>query len=138
MTAPWLKPLPIAPDPEPVPAETPSPAFIWWKVLNAFVDRTLAKIKQTDAVVWLVLFRNSTGGNVTISQARIATLTGLGLRTVEGAIRRLKQAGLVRVERRGNNLKGIGSTYRLRGRIREVEAGENRCAYPHVGADCTY
>jgi DNA-binding transcriptional ArsR family regulator len=92
---------------------------------------------STRTAVWLVLFRNSTGGSVTISQARIAALTGLGLRTVEGAIRRLKKAGLVTIERKGNNLKGVGSTYRLRARVREVETGVDGSANPHVDVGCT-
>lgn len=83
-------------------------------VLNTFVDCTLATLPRTDALVWLVLFRDSHGQTAKSAQAYIAGRSGLCVRTVKAAIKRLRAAGLVDVVRRGGFRRGI-SVYKVYG-----------------------
>lgn len=81
--------------------------------LNSFVDCSLATILRTDALVWLVLFRDTRDGVARTAQSYIARRAGLCKRTVSTAVRRLEQAGLLDVVHRGGFRRGI-STYRIR------------------------
>ena len=40
-----------------------------WKTLNTFVDITAASLPQSDALVWLVLFRDTQGNVATTAQS---------------------------------------------------------------------
>ena len=80
---------------------------------NTFVDYTLATIPRTDALVWLVLFRDAHGGTAKSAQAYIARRAGLGKRTVGMAVKRLERAGLLDVLHRGGLNRGL-SIYRSR------------------------
>jgi len=82
-------------------------------MLNTFVDCTLATILRTDALVWLVLFRDARGDTAKSAQAYIARRAGLGKRTVGMAIGRLERAGLLDVLHRGGLNRGL-SIYRIR------------------------
>lgn len=82
-------------------------------MLNTFVDRVMATLPRTDALVWLVLYRDVHGETAKTAQAYIANRAGLCKRTVYAAIRRLRQAGLLDVVYQGGLNRGI-SIYRLR------------------------
>ena len=82
-------------------------------MLNTFVDGTLATLPRTDALVWVVLFRDVRGETAKSAQTYIAKRSGLGKRTVGMAIKRLERAGLVDVVHRGGLNRGL-SIYRIR------------------------
>jgi DNA-binding transcriptional ArsR family regulator len=83
-------------------------------VLNAFVDFTLADLSRAEAVVWLVLFRDTRDGTARTSYDDLARRAGLNRRNVGRAIRRLERLGLVKVVHRGGMRRGV-SRYRVRG-----------------------
>ena len=80
---------------------------------NSFVDFTLAKLKRNELAVWFVLFRDTKpDGTARTSQADLARRVGANIRTVQRAIRRLTDKGLLQVVYRGS--LGCGaSTYRV-------------------------
>jgi CRP-like cAMP-binding protein len=83
-------------------------------LLNSFVDVTLRELSGAEAKVWLVLFRDAQkDGTVRASQTDIARRSGLTVRAVKKAIRRLKSQGLIQVLRQGRLNVGP-SQYRLR------------------------
>lgn len=81
-------------------------------MFNTFVDRTLATLPRTDALVWLVLYRDAYGGTARSAQAYIAQRSGVCVRTVKTAIRRLIEAGLLEVVHQGGLNRGL-SIYRV-------------------------
>ena len=84
-------------------------------VINAFVDFALRRVLRSDAVVWLVLWRDTKpDGLARTSGADMARRTGLHVSTVKRAVRRLRRAGLLVVVRRGS-LRSGPSVYRVRG-----------------------
>ncbi|MEI7837554.1 MAG: helix-turn-helix domain-containing protein, partial [Planctomycetota bacterium] len=82
-------------------------------MLNTFVDCTMATLPRTDALVWIVLFRDVHGDTAKSAQAYIADRAGVCRRTVKTAIKRLTAAGLVDVVHRGGLNRGL-SIYRIR------------------------
>ena len=82
-------------------------------MLNEFVDCTMAKVPRTDALVWLVLFRDARGALAKSGQGYIAKRAGVCLRTVKTSIRRLQRAGLLDVVHQGGLNRGV-SIYRIR------------------------
>ena len=84
-----------------------------FRMLNTFVDRTMATILRSDALVWIVLFRDARGDTTRVAQAYIANRAGLCRRTVGTAIKRLERAGLLDVVYRGGLNCGL-SVYRIR------------------------
>jgi len=80
---------------------------------NTFVDCTMATLPRTDALVWLVLFRDAHGGIAKSAQAYIGRRAGVCVRTVKAAIKRLVRAGLVDILHRGGPNRGW-SIYRIR------------------------
>lgn len=81
-------------------------------MLNTFVDSILSTIPKTDALVWLVLFRDTYGDTAKSAQAYIADRAGVCKRTVYTAIKRLKRAGFLEVVYQGGLNRGL-SVYRL-------------------------
>jgi DNA-binding MarR family transcriptional regulator len=84
-----------------------------FQMLNAFVDGTMADLTRAELAVWLVLFRDTRNGVAAISQENIARRSGCNRRTVNRALRRLEQLGLVKLVYRGG-LNGTVSRYRVR------------------------
>ena len=78
-----------------------------WAMLNGFVDFTAASLSQTDALVWLVLFRDAKGKTATTAQTYIASRLKISRRTVVRSLDRLKKLGLITVVRRGGFNRGI-------------------------------
>jgi len=92
-------------------------------VLNMFVDCTLATLPRTDALVWMVLFRDAHGGTAKSAQAYIGRRAGVCVRTVKAAIKRLVLAGLVDVLHRGGLNRGL-SIYRIRPLAQDSDRGK--------------
>jgi predicted transcriptional regulator len=78
-----------------------------WAMLNGFVDFTAASLSQTDALVWLVLFRDAKGKMATTAQTYIASRLKISRRTVVRSLDRLKKLGLITVVRRGGFNRGM-------------------------------
>lgn len=71
-------------------------------VINAFADFTLAKLDRADIAVWLLLWRDTKpNGVAVVSQADLARRAGTSTRTVERALGKLRDLGLVKMVRRG-------------------------------------
>jgi hypothetical protein len=92
-------------------------------MMNTFVDCTLATLPRTDALVWLVLFRDAHGGTAKSAQAYIAERAGVCVRTVKTAIKRLARAGLLDVLHRGGLHRGL-SIYRIRSLAQVSDRGK--------------
>lgn len=80
--------------------------------LNQFIDETLATLCRGDIAVWLILYRDTRNGTARTSQADIARRSGLSVRGVAKAMRRLEKRGLLRVVYRGGLNRGA-SRYRV-------------------------
>lgn len=113
----------IPPSPPPQPTRTkgasPKPQrrnrSERFAVLNAFVDFGIADAKLTpaEALVWLVLFRDTKGdGTARTAQADIARRAGLDVRTVRRAVASLQTKGMIETVCRGRLNVGP-STYRV-------------------------
>ncbi len=84
-------------------------------VLNSFADCGARSVDTTAQACWWILYRETKpNGLARVSQARIAECVGLGRVAVNRALKRLEQAKLLTVVRRGG-LHGGPSTYRVYG-----------------------
>lgn len=82
-------------------------------VLNAFVDMGMADLTPAEALVWLVLFRDTKAeGTARTAQADIARRAGLDVRTVRRAVASLDAKGMLRTLHRGR-LNAGPSIYRV-------------------------
>ncbi len=81
-----------------------------FQALNSFVDRTLASLTPAEALVWLVIYRDTRGDAATVSLRSIANRAGRTLRAVRLAVKTLERKGLLRVVKRGRFRRGT-STY---------------------------
>ena len=96
-------------------------------MLNSFVDCTLATLPRTDALVWLVLFRDAHGDTAKSAQAYIASRAGVCKRTVGAAVKRLAALGLLVVIHQGGLNRGL-SIYRLRSLAQDRAQAQTICA----------
>lgn len=84
-----------------------------FKVLNTFVDHTMAGIPGRDALAWLVLYRDTKpDGLARASVAHIARRMGCSRSTAKRSLSRLKALRLVEVVQQGGKDKGP-NTYRV-------------------------
>jgi len=81
-------------------------------VLNGFVDCSMTGLGKADIATWLVLFRDTRNGSVSISQANIARRAGVSDRAVRTAIEKLVGNGLLTVLVQGGLNRGV-SRYRV-------------------------
>jgi hypothetical protein len=80
---------------------------------NAFVDFTMRDLPRAEALVWLVLFRDTKpDGLVRTSQADLARRVGAHVCTIKRAVPALRARGLLTVVFRGSLRRGP-STYRV-------------------------
>ena len=84
-----------------------------FEMLNAFVDEGLRGLAPSEAVVWLILYRDAKpSGLARTAIDDIAQRGGLGRRTVLRALKALEAKRMLRVVRRGGLNRGP-SSYRL-------------------------
>lgn len=84
-----------------------------FRVLNAFVDLSIAGLTRNEIAVWLILYRDTREDVARTSQADMARRAGVSDRTIRRVIRTLEHRGLLKILRRG----GIGrgpSAYQVR------------------------
>ena len=83
-----------------------------FELLNWFVDAAMQECSAPEGLAWLVLYRHTRKGTVTISQRSIARHAGLSQRTVVNAIRGLVEKGFLVVITPGQKDR-TPATYRL-------------------------
>lgn len=83
-------------------------------VVNAFIDFGMRELPRDEALVWLILWRDTDAETNTAqtSCASMATRAGCSVRHVKRVVKRLESRGLLRVERRGGINRG-SSLYRV-------------------------
>ena len=80
--------------------------------LNTFVDCTTGGLSRSEALTWLVLYRDTRDGTARTSAADVARRIGTTRRTAIGAIGRLRNRGLLTQVYRGGLNRGP-SIYRV-------------------------
>ncbi len=96
-------------------AVTNKPKGARWGHLNGFVDVTLRDLTPAEVRVWLVLFRDTKpDGTARTGQTDIAARTGLSVRMVKKALKKLIGRDIVKVLLRGR-LNSGPSVYKVRG-----------------------
>jgi hypothetical protein len=84
-----------------------------FKVLNTFIDFTMGSLSRGEALVWLVLYRDTKAdGTATTSVADLARRIGAYPSTVKRAVKALHGAGLLTLIYRGS-LRHGPSKYRV-------------------------
>jgi hypothetical protein len=83
-----------------------------WLTLNTFVDRVARHLDPHEVAVWVVVFRWTQDDTADIRIADIASRTGKSTRTVQRAVDRLVDVGLLERLRRGTR-QGGPTRYRL-------------------------
>lgn len=84
-----------------------------FRVLNAFVDCTLAGLSRNEIAVWLILFRDERNGAARTGQNDLARRAGISARSVRRGLEGLRQRGLVQRVYQGGVGRGV-SVYRIR------------------------
>lgn len=84
-----------------------------FRVLNNFVDFTLAELSRAEIAVWLILYRDTRDGTARTGMAEIARRAGCTRRNVVRAVQRLEKLGLLKVVHRGGFRRGA-SRYRVK------------------------
>lgn len=93
-----------------------------WKMLNTFIDTTASSLSKTDAMVWMVLFRDTQGKVATTAQSYIASRLNISRRTVVRSLDRLKRLGLINIVSNGG-LNGRMNKYIVQALI----PGQDEC-----------
>lgn len=85
-----------------------------YDLLDAFVDFDMGGITPAEALVWVVLYRDTDPltNTARVSCERIAARVGRSVRQVKRLLKKLADRGLIRVERRGGLNRGA-TTYRV-------------------------
>jgi hypothetical protein len=83
-----------------------------FRVLNGFVDCSIAGLSRVELATWLILYRDTRNGTAATSQADIARRAGCSVRGIQKAIGKLiDKRLLIRIYRGGLN-RGL-SRYRV-------------------------
>jgi AraC-like DNA-binding protein len=84
-----------------------------FRVLNSFVDFTLAELSRAEIAAWLILYRDTRDGSARTSMRDIARRAGCSPRAVATAVARLEKLGLLKTIHRGGFRRGA-SRYRIK------------------------
>jgi hypothetical protein len=84
-----------------------------FRVLNNFVDFTLAELNRAEIAVWLILYRDTRDGTARTGMADLARRAGCAKRNAVRAVQRLEKLGLLKVVHRGGFRRGV-SRYRVK------------------------
>jgi hypothetical protein len=77
-----------------------------FRVLNDFVDFTLADLNRAEIAVWLILYRDTRDGSARTSMSDLARRAGCSRRNVVRAVQHLEKQRLLKVIYRGGFHKG--------------------------------
>ncbi|MFN7363815.1 MAG: hypothetical protein ACK5ZC_02915 [Pirellulaceae bacterium] len=83
-----------------------------FRILNDFVDCSMADLTRAELATWMILYRDTRDGIARAAQSDIATRAGLSERAIRNAIGSLEQAGLLQVVYRGGLNRGV-SRYKV-------------------------
>ena len=83
-----------------------------FSTINAFVDCSLAELSRSEALTWLVLWRDTKDGTVRTSIADVARRIGASRRAVIDAVAKLRKRKLLTLVFRGGINRGV-SIYRV-------------------------
>lgn len=84
-----------------------------FRILNSFIDFTLAELTRAEIAFWLILYRDAREGIARTSYDDLARRAGCNRRNVGRAVRRLQQLDLLQVVHQGSLREGP-SRYRVR------------------------
>jgi hypothetical protein len=84
-----------------------------FRVLNNFLDFSLAELSRAEIAVWLILYRDTRDGTASTGMADIARRAGCARRNVVRAVQKLEKRGLIQVVHRGGFRRGA-SRYRVK------------------------
>jgi hypothetical protein len=84
-----------------------------FRVLNNFVDFTLAELSRAEIAIWLILYRDTRDGTARTGIADLARRAGCAKRNAVRAVQRLEKLGLVKAIHRGGFRRGV-SRYRVK------------------------
>jgi hypothetical protein len=90
-----------------------------FRVLNNFVDFTLAQMSRAEIAVWLTLYRDTRDGTARTGMTDMARRAGCSRRSVVSAVQRLEKLGLLKVVHRGGINRG-SSRYRVRPFVKDA------------------
>jgi predicted transcriptional regulator len=77
-----------------------------FRLLNNFVDFTLAELTRAEIAVWMILYRDTRDGTAQTAYDDLARRAGCNRRNVGRAVRRLEQLGLLQVAHQGGLRRG--------------------------------
>jgi len=107
-----------------------------WRLYNDFIEITARDLTLAEQAVWFQVFRDAyPKGRMFVArtaQSKIAACSGLSVRHVKRAVKRLKALGLLQVLVEGSSVRGI-AVYRLSAIIREEK--ENGQQANHLETD---
>jgi hypothetical protein len=84
-----------------------------FRVLNNFVDYSLAELSRVEIAVWLILYRDTRDGTTRTGMTDLARRAGCSRRSVVSAVKKLEKLGLLKIVHRGGIHRGV-SRYRVR------------------------
>jgi len=95
------------------------PAGERFRVLNNFVDFTLAELSRAEIAVWVILYRDTRDGTARTGMADMARRAGCSRRAAVSAVQKLEKLGLLKVVHRGGIHRG-SSRYRVRPLVKDA------------------
>lgn len=84
-----------------------------FRVLNSFVDFTMAELSRAEIALWLILYRDTRDGTARTGMEDLARRAGCAKRNAVRAVQRLEKLGLLKVVHRGGFRRGV-SRYRVK------------------------
>ncbi len=84
-----------------------------FRMLNTFIDCSMAELSRAEIAVWFVLYRDTRDGSARTSMEDIARRVGCDPRTVVRAVAALKTKGLLKTIHKGGLNRG-SSRYTVR------------------------
>ncbi len=90
-----------------------------FRVLNSFVDFTLAQLSRAEIAVWLILYRDTRDGTARTGMTDLARRAGCSRRAVVSAVRKLEKLALLKIVHRGGFHRG-SSRYRVRPLVKDT------------------
>ena len=104
---------------EPSEIDRLTPAGERFRILNNFVDFTLAELSRAEIAVWLVLYRDTRDGTARTSMVDLARRAGCSRRAVVTAVKALEKLGLIKIVHRGGIRRGP-SRYCVRSLVKDA------------------
>lgn len=95
-----------------IPAPQNNAAGDRFATINTFIDFTVCSLSRNEALVWLILWRDTKEGTARTAQSDIARRAGISRRTVVRIIAVLEAKGLLQIVHQGGLNRGM-NVYRV-------------------------